>query len=154
MMNLTKANRSSLVVLVAIVVAVAAVASAIYLSSASKGTSLPAGCVRPANGFLIIASNRGYNDSVGHGVGPSDSWPVLNVQKGQSVNVMVCNTDIEAHGFQIYHYFDSHIVSVAPGQVIKVSFVANQAGTFRIYCSIFCVIHVPYMQYGELVVAP
>jgi len=151
-MTLTKANRPSLIVLVAIAVAVAAVASAIYLSSASKETSLPAGCVRPANGFLIIASNRGYNDSVGHGVGPNDSWPVLNVQMGQSVIVVVCNTDIEAHGFQIYHYFDSHTVSIAPRQVIRVSFVANETGTFRIYCSIFCVIHVPYMQYGKLVV--
>jgi len=153
-MTVTKAKRMRLIIIVAVAVAIAAVASAIYLSNATKGTSLPAGCVRPANGFLVIASSRGYNDSVGHGVGPNDSWPVLNVQMGQSVNVVVCNTDIEAHGFQIYHYFDSHTVSIAPRQVIRVSFVANQAGTFRIYCSIFCVIHVPYMQYGELVVTP
>ena len=154
-MTVTKAKQQRLIILVAIVVAMAAFAfSAIYLSSVSKGTSLPAGCVRPANGFLIIASNRGYNDSVGHGVGPNDSWPVLTIQKGQSVNVVVCNTDIAAHGFQIYHYFDSHTVSIAPRQVIRVSFVANQTGTFRIYCSIFCVIHVPFMQYGELTVAP
>ena len=152
-MIVTKAKPLRLVFLVAVAVAIAAVASAIYLSSASKGTSLPAGCVRPANGFLVIASSRGYNDSVGHGVGPNDSWPVLNVQMGQSVNVVVCNTDIEAHGFQIFHYFDSHTVSIAPRQVIRVSFVAKQTGTFRIYCSIFCVPHAPYMQYGELIVA-
>ena len=85
-MIVTKAKPLRLVFLVAVAVAIAAVASAIYLSSASKGTSLPAGCVRPANGFLVIASSRGYNDSVGHGVGPNDSWPVLNVQMGQSVN--------------------------------------------------------------------
>ena len=152
-MTVTEAKRLRLVALVAITLAVAAIASAIYLSNAGKGISLPPGCVRPANGFLVIASSRGYNDSAGHGVGPNDSWPVLNVQKGQSVNVVVCNTDIEAHGFQIFHYFDSHTVSIAPRQVIRVSFVANQTGTFRIYCSIFCVPHAPYMQYGELIVA-
>ena len=151
-MTVTEAKRLRLVALVAITLAVAAIASAIYLSNAGKGTALPPGCVRPANGFLVIASSRGYNDSVGHGVGPNDSWPVLNVQMGQSVNVVVCNTDIEAHGFQIYHYFDSHTVSIAPRQVIRVSFVANQTGTFRIYCSIFCLPHAPYMQYGELIV--
>src|SRR5712691_9366820 len=113
-----KAKLPRFVVLVAIVVAVAAVASAIYLSNASKGTSLPAGCVKPLNGFLIIASSRGYDDSVGHGAGPNDSWPVLTVQKGQNVNVVVCNTDIAAHGFQIYRYFDSETVSIAPRQVI------------------------------------
>ena len=137
----------------AVVAAAALLASASYLSKVSRGTSLPAGCVRPANGFLIIASSRGYNDSVGHGVGPNDSWPVVTVQKGQSVNLVVCNTDIAAHGFQIYHYFDGDIVSIAPDQVVRASFVANEAGSFRIYCSIFCVIHVPYMQYGELIVA-
>src|SRR5437879_13030355 len=145
--------RMRLAILVALAVSIASVVSAIYLSTANKGTSLPAGCVKPANGFLIIASSRGYNDSVGHGVGPNDSWPILTVQRGQSVSITVCNTDIEAHGFQIYHYFDSETVSIAPRQVIRVSFVANQTGTFRTYCSIFCVPHAPYMQYGELIVA-
>src|SRR2546429_8241825 len=100
-MTLPKAKQQRLISLIAIVVAVAAVASAIYLSNASKGTSLPAGCVRPANGFLIIASSRGYNDSVGHGVGAHDSLPGLHVPMGQSVDVVGLQTDIEAPGFQI-----------------------------------------------------
>src|SRR5437899_8018303 len=103
-MTLPKAKQQRLISLIAIVVAIAAVASAIYLSNATKGTSLPAGCVRPANGFLVIASSRGYNDSVGHGVGPNDSWPVLNGHMGQSVDVGVCNNDILAQVFHIHNY--------------------------------------------------
>jgi hypothetical protein len=113
-------------------------------------TDLPAGCVKPAGGFLIIVNQNGFNDSVQHGA-PSKSWPVIQVQKGATVNLVVCNSDVQAHGFQITHYFNSNIQTVAPGQVIRVSFVASQSGIFMIYCSIFCSVHI-FMQNGELVV--
>jgi len=132
-------------------VVLAAGAAATLLLGMSNNRSaggLPSGCVKPAEGFLVIASNRGYNDSVDHGV-PENPWPVITVNQGQQVNIAVCNTDVQAHGFQITHYFDSNIESIAPGQVIHVSFVADQAGDFQIYCSIFCSIHA-FMQSGLL----
>jgi heme/copper-type cytochrome/quinol oxidase subunit 2 len=95
-------------------------------------------------------SRYGYNDSVLEGAGPTKAWPVITVLQNATVNITVCNADtVEAHGFQISNYFDSEIVSVVPGQVIHVSFVATKAGEFRIYCAIFCSIHL-FMEYGEL----
>ena len=141
--------------LLAAVIAVGALVSATYLSDLSRNSStLPPGCAKPAGGFLIIAGdspgNVGYNDSEGHGA-PTNPWPIITVQKGTTVNITVCNTDRQAHGFNISHYYDSSIETVAPGQVIRVQFVADEAGTFRIYCAIFCTIHV-FMQSGELIV--
>jgi hypothetical protein len=106
---------------------------------------------RPPGGYLIIASAKGFNDSVDHGV-PSNSWPVIDVKKCAQVSITTCNTDIQAHGFQISHYFDSRVVSLAPGQCLTVSFVADVTGTFRIYCNIFCTVHWA-MQSGQLVVS-
>ncbi len=148
-----------MVILLAVALASAAAVAAIALPDLNRVTSttsapvtLPAGCVKPADGFLIVASQLGYNDSVDHGV-PENSWPVVDVQQGQNVTIVVCNTDpVEPHGFQIDNYYDTGTVSIAPGQVLTVSFVANKAGTFRIYCNIFCAIHWA-MQSGELVVA-
>ena len=134
-------------------VVLAAALAAVLLLAPSLGkpsNNLPSGCAKPAGGYLIIASKLGYNDSVDHGV-PKNSWPVITVKQGQQVNIVVCNTDIQAHGFQVAHYYDSTIESIAPGQVIHVSFTASQTGNFRIYCSILCSVHA-FMQSGLLVV--
>lgn len=145
------ASRRTLAILALSGIAIAAIISVTYLSDFNRGgTTLPPGCVKPANGFLIIASELGYNDSIGHGA-PTKAWPIITVKNGTAVTIVVCNTDRQAHGFQIKHYFDSSIETVLPGQVITVPFIANQAGTFQIYCSIFCTIHI-YMQSGQLVV--
>jgi heme/copper-type cytochrome/quinol oxidase subunit 2 len=104
--------------------------------------------VKPSGGFLVIASKDGFNDSIEHGA-PVQSWPVITVKQGSTVNITVCNSDHQAHGFQVTHYFDSNIETVEPGQVVHVSFLANREGNFTIYCSIFCSIHI-YMQSGEL----
>jgi FtsP/CotA-like multicopper oxidase with cupredoxin domain len=112
--------------------------------------SLPQGCSKPADGYLVLMTNYGYNDSMLKG--PTLSWPVIKVQQNTTVNITVCNADpSEAHGFQISNYYDSKIVSVVPGVVIHVSFRATQVGSFRIYCAIFCAIH-PFMVNGELLV--
>ena len=111
---------------------------------------LPQGCVKPPGGFLVIQSEYGYNDSILEGAGPSKPWPVITVTQGQNVTITICNIDMkESHGFQISHYYDSYIVSVSPGRVLTISFMANETGAFDIYCAIFCSIH-PFMQYGEL----
>jgi FtsP/CotA-like multicopper oxidase with cupredoxin domain len=121
-------------------------------STTSTTVKLPAGCEKPADGFLIIASELGYNDSVDHGV-PQNAWPVMNVQQGQNVTIVVCNADpAQSHGFQIEHYYDAILAAIAPGQVLRVNFVADQRGTFRVYCSIPCSVHWA-MQSGELIVA-
>jgi len=144
---------------VAVLLVVALAAAAIALPQLNKVTTtststaiLPSGCVRPAGGFLIIASQLGYNDSVDHGV-PQNSWPVVDVRQGQNVTIVVCNADpAQAHGFQIDHYYDARLASVASGQVLSVNFIADTAGTFRIYCNIPCSVHWA-MQSGELIVA-
>lgn len=118
----------------------------------STTTGLPGGCKKPANGYLIIATEEGFNGSKLHGA-PTNSWPIINITKGSTVAIVVCNIDsTSAHGFQINHYFDSNIESVEPGQVITISFVANEAGTFDIYCSILCPPHI-FMQSGAMRVA-
>jgi FtsP/CotA-like multicopper oxidase with cupredoxin domain len=116
------------------------------------------GCPSPqyivgASNFQIVASVDGFNGSA---LAPYSSngtqrvpWPVIQVTKGSEVSITVCNVDKQAHGFQIAHYYDSSIFTVAPGQSIRVTFVADQAGTFRVYCSILCSIHWA-MQDGEL----
>jgi len=134
-------------------VSVAAIIAVTYFEDlARSGNALPSGCVMPPGGFLVIASSLGYNQSVYHQT-LSKPWPVITVQKGATVNIVVCNTDRQAHGFQIAHYFESNIETLDPGQVLKVSFTADQTGTFQIYCSIFCTIHL-YMQNGQLTVSP
>ncbi len=112
--------------------------------------NLPPGCVKPAGGYLILASQYGYNDSVLEGAGPSKLWPVIYVAMGQDVKITVCNVDTtQSHGFQVSNYFDNSIESLAPGKVLTVSFVATKEGNFPIYCAIFCSIHL-FMDYGML----
>ena len=88
------------------IVAIAAVAVTIpfYLTSTGgHSTALPAGCVKPAGGFLIVASDLGFNDSENYfGKG---SWPIVNVTQGSTVNITVCDAGNYAHGFQISSYY-------------------------------------------------
>jgi len=147
----TRTKRRLVTVLLATVLAVGIGASAASLA-ASPGlgalASLPAGCVRPEGGFLIVASSMGYNDSIAHGA-PVKSWPVLDVPQGEDVAITVCNTYSQAVGFQVTHYLSQEIQAIQPGQVLKVNFVANEAGSFDIYCAVFNPIHI-YLQGGEL----
>ena len=139
--------RSRLILAIAVVIVIAfSVGAVVYLFP--RGNSQTGGS--HVRNILIIASITGFNDSADHGV-PQNSWPVIDVAKGTLVNVTVYNTDKQAHGFQISHYFDQNIETVAPGQRLNVSFMADESGTFRIYCSIPCTVHWA-MQSGELVV--
>lgn len=154
---------STTIVLVAVTLAGVAASSLVlaggfYYSRSPTGglpkIALPPGCSRPAGGFLVVMSQWGYNFSILEGAGFSRPWPVINVTQGSSVNITVCNADtVQAHGFQIDYYYDSKVVGLAPGQVLDVTFVATKAGTFQIYCDIFCTIH-QFMQFGQLRVAP
>ncbi len=158
---MSQRSRSAMTLTVLTIVGVVASTSVLVGGlSSSRGAlvlpavDLPPGCSRPVGGFLVVMSKYGYNDSVLEGAGPSKAWPVITVPQGTVVNITVCNADpTEAHGFQVSHYYDSKIVAVAPGQVISISFVADKAGTFQIYCQIWCAIHL-FMQYGQLRVTP
>ena len=107
-------------------------------------------CIKPTNGFLIIESVLGYNDSIGHGA-PQNHWPIINARQGQTVNIVVCNTDNQAHALQIEHYFDTLQIEV-PNQAARISFVANQTGTFQIYVGIFDSLQ-SVEQSGQLIVS-
>jgi len=110
------------------------------------------GCTVPAGYVLIIADIDGYNDSVAQfEANASAPWPVIRAKLGERVNIIVCDTDdYSPHGFAIDHYFDGG-TAIMPQQSFKISFVADEAGTFRIYCAIFCPVHFS-MQNGELIV--
>jgi hypothetical protein len=136
-------NKRILAVLLVVVLLGVGATTALYLASrggSPPGRPLPSGCVKPAGGFLVVASGTGYNDSMGHGV-PEENWPIITVEQGQNVTIVVCNIDVQPHGFQVTHYDDQSEVTIVPGQVYRVSFVADQAGSFAIYCEIFCTIH-------------
>ena len=97
--------------------------------------------------FTLIASRTGYNGSVNMGT----PWPLMTVHQGQTVTIHVKNEDpVEPHGFTVSHYLDSG-VTLRPGETYTLTFLADQKGTFRVYCNIFCTIHV-YMQNGQLTV--
>jgi hypothetical protein len=134
-------------------IAVILVVSTVYTEgaigpSAVVSAPLPAGCTKPAGGFLVVASASGYNDSVGHGA-PMKAWPVLVTSAGSNVTITVCNTYSHAVGFQVAHYLQDQLETIQPEQVIRVSFLADQAGTFLMYCSVFSPIHL-YLQSGEV----
>jgi hypothetical protein len=126
-------------------------AASAYFSAQTTGSgasALPSGCVRPPGGFLIIASSLGYNDSIEHGA-PTKSWPILDVSEGMDVNITVCNTYLETVGLQVAHYFADKTEAIKPGDVVHIGFLANQTGTFEIYCDVFNPLHI-YLQGGEL----
>jgi len=146
----SKTRRRAGLAFAATIVAVALVASAAYVSTSGAGTPapLPAGCARPEGGFLIVGSSLGYNDSIVHGA-PVKPWPILDVSNGSDVAITVCNTYAQPLGFQVAHYLDDKIQAISPGQALTVSFVADETGTFLIYCSVLSPIHV-YLQGGEV----
>lgn len=105
--------------------------------------------------FLIVETDppspyAGINGS--YYVPVSEQWPTINVRVGQVVSIHVINcASSEVHGFQISYYDDKSLIAVQPGQSYNVTFTATEAGTFRVYCGVFCSIH-PLMQNGALVV--
>lgn len=128
-----------------------------YWPSLSAPTNPPpvtrtSSCVKPPGYFLIIADLQGFNNSVTHiQNSPNEPWPVIKVHKGDRVNILVCNMDdYSAHGFAVQHYLEAG-VALMPHESFRFSFVADQVGSFTMYCNIFCPVH-PYMLNGQLIV--
>lgn len=152
---MTRPKRTTFALTAATIVAVVAVVAVLGLGtvegvkSTTVSTTLPSYCQRPSGGILIVVSRYGYNDSILMGAGPSKPWPIVQVQLGQTVKIAVCNTDSEAHGFQVATYVQSSVNIIGPGKELNFTFLADKQGTFGIYCAIPCDLH-PELQYGQL----
>lgn len=97
--------------------------------------------------FTIVASLEGFNDSRNH----SMPWPVMNISLNEKVTIRVMNNDTtQSHGFSISTYFPAG-VTLRPGECYALTFTADRAGVFAVFCTIFCTVHI-YMQDGRLVV--
>ncbi len=101
--------------------------------------------------FTIVMANEGVNVGFNGSKYHPAPWPVMNVTLGQNVIIHVINNDtVQAHGFQVIHYFDSGILGgLAPGNCYDVRFTASLAGSYLVQCNIGCSIH-PLMQNGRL----
>src|SRR5262245_63362858 len=97
----------------------------------------------------MIADEKGYNDSIDHNV-PKNYWPILCVHLGDTFEITVVNQGSEPHGFAIGHYYEAGI-SLPQGNRMTLTFTADRAGSFLIYCTILCAVH-PWMLSGLLVV--
>ena len=147
--------RKNRILAVLVVVVIAGLGSLIALSQTSFIGSQPTPSISSeVLRFTIIESDppdplAGMNGSYYKPLGTQ--WPIIRVQQGDTVIITVINNDSrEIHGFAIVHYDDKGF-SLAPGQQQTITFVANDVGSFRIYCNVFCAIH-PYMQNGVLIV--
>jgi nitrous oxide reductase len=120
-------------------------------ASATETTSISGvGCTSYSNTFTIIASQTGYNDSVGKGA-PSKHWPLMCVHLGEAVKITIVNEDtVEPHGFAITHY-DEAGVTLLPGRSTTITFFADTPGDFKIFCNVICAVHI-FMQSGLLIV--
>lgn len=113
------------------------------LGGSSSGPS-NGSCKAPEGYTTIIADHSGFNGSVVHG-SPKNPWPVITAHKGDTVRLLICNLDrVEAHGFAIDGYFDGG-VTLRPGQTYSITFTADKAGSFTIFCNVFCTVHI-YMK--------
>jgi nitrous oxide reductase len=108
-------------------------------------------CTSYSNSFVVVADESGFNNSIAHGA-PAKPWPILCAQEGEQIKITVVNDDtVEPHGFAVSDYLEAGI-TVLPQHSQVITFVADRAGDFKIYCNVICAIH-PYMQSGVLVVA-
>src|SRR5438477_12854668 len=145
-----RTNKRIVLVLLVVVLMGASSTAALYFLGLGGGPGarpLPPGCKQPAGGFLIVASLTGYNDSKAHGA-PAKPWPIITVHQGQNVTILVCNADVQPHGFQITHYFANSEGTLVAGQVLRVSFIADETGSYLINCDIPCTVH--FLMQGGL----
>src|SRR5712692_1100854 len=137
--------RTSEIVIIALVTASLAAGGvfAIVLSPPPATCSSVTGTFRS---FTIIVDLTGYNGSGSH-TGP---WPVVTVQRCDTVVFTVVNNDTQSHGFAVASYSNAGLELVGEArQTLK--FQATRTGPFKIYCTIPCSVH-PLMQNGLLTV--
>lgn len=106
-----------------------------------------AGIAGSTRSFTIVANLNGYNDSKTH----QGSWPLMSVNRCDTVTIKVVNTDIQSHGFAV-DYYALKGMEIQGQQSQSVTFLASRAGQFRAYCNVFCTVHYA-MQNGLLTVS-
>lgn len=114
-------------------VVLAAVAAALMIAATPLPTFKPMAQTRT---FKIQARSFAYAPST------------LRVQSGDRVTIELTSLDY-VHGLYIDGY-DLNLVS-DPGQTSRITFVADEVGTFRLRCSVTCGAMHPFMI-GKLVV--
>lgn len=103
-----------------------------------------AGTIGTTRNFAIAAGLNGYNDSKVR----QAPWPVMNAHRCDTVVISVVNNDVQSHGFAI-DYYATRGMEIQGGQSQTVRFLASRTGQFRVFCNIFCTVHI-YMQNGLL----
>ncbi len=101
----------------------------------------------PTHGFTIIADQEGFNDSANR----QGSWPIMRVNRCDTVVIKIVNTDTQTHGFAV-SYYAAKGTEIQARQSQSVTFLATKTGEFRAYCIVPCGIHIA-MQSGLLTVS-
>src|SRR5712664_3394453 len=87
--------------------------------------------------FTIIVDLIGYNGSGS----PSGPWPLVSVQRCDTVVFRVINNDTQTHGFGVASYTSAGLELVG-GDHQTLKFQATKLGQFRIYCTYgVCTVH-------------
>ena len=73
---------------------------------------------------------------------------MMNVEMCDQVTIRITNQDSQAHGLAV-DYYSPRGLSPQGGETQTLSFTAAKAGQFRVFCNIFCTVHI-YMQNGQL----
>ena len=134
------------IVVIALVI-VALGAGGVFAVLLSPPLSPCSGAPGAIRSFTIIVDLNGYNGSKSQ-AGP---WPVVSVQRCDTVVFTVINNDTQPHGFAVASYSNVGLELVG-GDHQKLQFQATRIGQFRIYCTINCSVHI-LMQNGLLNVA-
>jgi hypothetical protein len=138
-----KLLRTTEIVIIALV-AVSLTAGGVFAVVLSPPPSPCSGVAGTNRTFTIIVDLTGYNDSQSQ-LGP---WPVITVQRCDTVVFTVINNDTQAHGFAVASYSNVGLELVG-GDHQKLQFQATRLGQFRIYCTSRCTVHY-LMQNGLL----
>ena len=96
--------------------------------------------------FTVIADLDGYNGSKYQ---PAP-WPEIRANRCDTIIINLANHDTQPHGLAVELYANSG-VEASNGKTITLRFLATRAGEFKVFCTIFCTVHV-LMQQGRLTV--
>ena len=135
--------QSKLITIIIVVVA-ASLGGGILTFAIGLPSSPCLGATGSTHYFTIIAGIDGYNASKNH----QAPWPVMTVNRCDMVVIKVVNSDTQAHGFAV-DYYAVKGTEVQYQQSVTVQFLATKSGQFRVYCNIFCTVHI-FMQNGLL----
>lgn len=129
-----------------VVVVAASLAGGVLTFAIGLPNSPCSGVTGSTRSFTVIADSSGYNDSKDH----QAPWPVITVNRCDTVSIKITNTDTQTHGFAIEFYAVRGTEIQGGGQSVSFQFLASKMGQFRMYCIVPCTVHLLYMQHGQL----